>query len=111
MPAESIKAGEKAINDVFCDKYLLRIPPYQRPYAWTVEQTGELLSDLLFAANQSSISNPTPYFLGSIVLIKSPNSPDADVVDGQQRLRTIVGVISTMGRSAQSFKCIAKKRR
>jgi hypothetical protein len=86
---ESIKAGEKAINDVFCDKYLLRIPPYQRPYAWTTEQTGELLSDLLDASRHSPPDAPIPYFLGSIVLIKTPLSPDSDVVDGQQRLTTL----------------------
>lgn len=89
MPTETIKASEKPLNDVFCDKYLLQIPSYQRPYAWTEEQTGELLSDLLFSMAQRAGGEPIPYFLGSIVLIKNPNSASADVVDGQQRLTTL----------------------
>ena len=30
-----------------------------------------------------------PYFLGSIVLIKTQDNPKSDVVDGQQRLTTL----------------------
>jgi uncharacterized protein with ParB-like and HNH nuclease domain len=104
---ESIKAGEKAVNDVFCDKYLLRIPPYQRPYAWTTEQASELLSDLLYATAHSPPASPIPYFLGSIVLIKGPNSPDADVVDGQQRLTTLTILLCVLRDFAQEAKLSA----
>ena len=66
MP-DIIKAGEQNLNAVFSDDYLFEIPPYQRPYAWTVEQVDELLDDLLNAMDRDVQS---PYFLGSIVLIK-----------------------------------------
>src|ERR1700728_4485409 len=45
----TIEAAEKPLLDIFCDKYLFRIPSYQRPYAWEKEQTGELYDDI-FAA-------------------------------------------------------------
>ena len=45
MTRHTIEASEKPILDIFCDKYLFRIPSYQRPYAWTTEQTSELLVD------------------------------------------------------------------
>jgi hypothetical protein len=31
MPRDTIRASEKALADVFCDKYLFQIPAYQRP--------------------------------------------------------------------------------
>jgi uncharacterized protein with ParB-like and HNH nuclease domain len=46
MPRHTIEASEKPILEIFCDKYLFRIPSYQRPYAWTTEQTGALRSVL-----------------------------------------------------------------
>jgi hypothetical protein len=35
MTRPTIEAAEKPVLDIFCDKYLFRIPTYQRPYAWT----------------------------------------------------------------------------
>lgn len=82
----TIKAEEKQLSRIFSDDYLFEIPDYQRPYAWTTEQTGELLDDLLTAMDEG---RGTPYFLGSIVLIKDQGEPRAEVVDGQQRLTTL----------------------
>ena len=81
-----IKANEQNLGSVFSDAYLFEIPLYQRPYAWAKEQVDELLDDLLNAVEQDPRS---PYFLGSIVLIKSEDDSKSDVVDGQQRLTTL----------------------
>ena len=81
----TIKAEEKQLERIFSDDYLFEIPDYQRPYAWTTEQTGELLDDLLTTMDADGDS----YFLGSIVLIKDPDEAPAEVVDGQQRLTTL----------------------
>jgi Protein of unknown function DUF262/Protein of unknown function (DUF1524) len=97
MTRHTIEASEKAILDIFCDKYLFRIPSYQRPYAWTTEQTSELLDDITTACSESGeVANASPYFLGSIVLIKEPQKPEADVVDGQQRLTTLTILLSVL---------------
>jgi hypothetical protein len=90
MIRHTLEAAEKPILDIFCDKYLFQIPSYQRPYAWGTEQTSELLSDIATACGDSGeVANASPYFLGSIVLIKDPQRPVADIVDGQQRLTTL----------------------
>lgn len=62
----------------------LEVPPNQRSYAWREKQVTYLLQDL-----NDAISDPgsEDYFLGTIVLIQSPNSIPA-IVDGQQRLAT-----------------------
>jgi hypothetical protein len=84
----SIEAKEKPIENVFCNDYNFRIPPYQRPYAWQVDQASQLFDDLLTFMKEEA-NGADPYFLGSVVLIKSPDDAVADVVDGQQRLITL----------------------
>ncbi len=93
---ETIKAAEKALKDVFCDQYVFRIPPYQRPYSWTEEQAAELLDDLQWAAGSEKPTEKPPYFLGSIVVIKKPDHPEADIVDGQQRITTLTILMSVL---------------
>ncbi|MYD93087.1 MAG: DUF262 domain-containing protein, partial [Chloroflexi bacterium] len=89
MP-ETIRAAELQMLDIFDDKYRFTIPNYQRPYSWTTEQTGELLDDLLYAVRQSNnLQDASPYFLGSVVIIKNDTSPRAEIVDGQQRITTL----------------------
>ncbi|WP_159946265.1 DUF262 domain-containing protein [Rhizobium sp. 18065] len=97
MTRHTIEATEKPILDIFCDKYLFRIPSYQRPYAWTTEQVSELFDDIKTACEgSSSVADLSPYFLGSVVLIKDPQRPEADVVDGQQRLTTMTILMSVL---------------
>ena len=81
-----IKASEQNLNSVFSNDYFFEIPMYQRPYSWEEEQVSALLDDLLKAKERDDKS---PYFLGSIVLVKNESSPQSDVIDGQQRLTTI----------------------
>lgn len=93
IEAETIKAKGRPLEDIFCDKFCFRIPEYQRPYAWTTVQTAELLDDLKHAAcavmrENGDVTEASPYFLGSIVIIKGDSS-EADVVDGQQRITTL----------------------
>ncbi len=96
MP-ESIKATELPLNDVFADAFRFEIPPYQRPYTWTIEQTSELIDDVLYAMRQADdVRESSPYFLGSIVIIKDDSSPLSLIVDGQQRITTLTILFSAL---------------
>ena len=103
---ETLRANEQPISKIFSDGYAFSIPRYQRPYAWTTEQVGELLDDLQYAARQGGgdIGSYPPYFLGSVVLIKDPEKPDAEVVDGQQRLTTLTILLCVMRELADTGK-------
>ena len=92
MPAR-ITATEQHLGKVFSDDYFFEIPLYQRPYAWTTDHVDELLDDLLDAMRRDSES---PYFLGSIVLIKDEDNPKSEVVDGQQRLTTLTMLLCVL---------------
>lgn len=96
MPV-AIHATEKALFKVFSNDFAFSIPAYQRPYAWTKDQAGELLTDLLSFLGDGSeaVTDANPYFLGSIVLIKG-DKREADVVDGQQRLTTLTILLSVL---------------
>jgi hypothetical protein len=96
--AINIHATEKPLFRTFCNDFAFEIPPYQRPYAWTTDQTGELFTDLLaFLGNGSQpIEELNPYFLGSIVLIKGDDFPEADIVDGQQRLTSLTILLAVL---------------
>jgi len=97
MPV-TIHAIEKALFRVLSNDFAFAIPPYQRPYAWTTDQASELFTDLLaFLGNDvQPIEEVNPYFLGSIVLIKGEDSPEADIVDGQQRLTTLTILLAVL---------------
>ena len=88
--SETIEARELQLVSIFSDSYRFEIPEYQRPYAWTTEQTGKLLDDLLYAMGDvESVSEASPHFLGSIVIIQKGLQPQAQIVDGQQRITTL----------------------
>ncbi|MBH8562309.1 DUF262 domain-containing protein [Nostoc sp. CENA67] len=97
MSAFKIQATECPLKKVFSDEFIFNIPLYQRPYAWTVDEAGELFEDLVTALGDSDdkIDDINPYFLGSIVLIKG-DKPDAQVVDGQQRLTTLTILLAAL---------------
>jgi hypothetical protein len=94
--ALKIHGGERAIKDVFSNDYVFHIPPYQRQYSWTTEQVEELIDDLLAASRASDPSDPSPYFLGSIVLAKDEAAPDSQVIDGQQRLTSLTMLLAVL---------------
>jgi uncharacterized protein with ParB-like and HNH nuclease domain len=61
----------------------LKVPPYQREYAWGAEEIEQLFADFSNAKSENK-----DYFLGTIVTINQPLSKILEIVDGQQRLTT-----------------------
>lgn len=90
---QQLEAHEVPLHKVFCSDYDFHIPDYQRPYAWEIEQATQLLEDLVEALDR----NPDePYFLGSVVLVKTKEVPKAEVIDGQQRLTTLTILLAVL---------------
>ncbi|MFD4674719.1 DUF262 domain-containing protein [Lentzea sp. NPDC058450] len=79
-------AHDVPLRKVFSSDYDFWIPDYQRPYAWEPEQARQLLDDLVETVERD---DDEPYFLGSMVLVKSDGEPKSEVIDGQQRLTTL----------------------
>src|SRR5437764_8994090 len=97
MSKMNIHGSEYPIKKIFSDDFVFTIPVYQRAYAWTIEESEELFQDLIRAIGdaEEAIEDISPYFLGSIVLIKG-DEPDAQVIDGQQRLTTLTMLLAAL---------------
>lgn len=91
--AKKISGAEYPLCKIFTSDFEYHIPSYQRPYAWTEEETGTLFSDLY---DFYTSVDEDDYFLGSIVLIKEDNKPKSEVIDGQQRLTTLTILLSVI---------------
>jgi len=100
MSSLRIQGKEYVISKVFSgDEFAFIIPEYQRPYAWQAEQAEELLSDFLASIEDKDAAGSnelSPYFLGSIVLIKKEGQAESIVVDGQQRLTTLTILLAAL---------------
>jgi hypothetical protein len=79
---------------LFADR-VFRIPPYQRFYSWQAKQREDLFSDLIKLANRPEDQH---HFMATIVCHKTSEIMPIgtaqyrlyDVVDGQQRLTTLI---------------------
>lgn len=81
------KPHSLTIGELFGNKdALYQIPRYQRPYSWNDEQLNKLWDDL----REAQQFDPN-YFLGSVISAKPEEASNyLDIVDGQQRLTTLL---------------------
>lgn len=81
--------GQKKLKDLFDGRKVFNIPDYQRAYAW--DKTRQLPDFLEDIENQSLGRD---YFLGTILFQEREEKMQGydviDVVDGQQRITTII---------------------
>lgn len=106
MFTDKVKAKEHYIKDLLNDKFLFDIPDYQRAYSWSKENLRQLIDDIndSIELNKENcgedFENYEPYFIGSIVLCSKEYKDDGsglyDVIDGQQRLTSIIMLIATI---------------
>ncbi len=90
--ALQLNAEQKYILKIFGDKTKYIIPPYQRPYAWTESECGELFEDLKTAFYKNKSEG---HFLGNLVLATSIRD-EYEVIDGQQRLTTLIMFLNVL---------------
>lgn len=96
----NIQVQESTINALLTPHVEFRIPDFQRAYAWKKSQIEQFLNDIWEACTEEQA-----YFIGTIVLInESPSSRGIEahsVLDGQQRLTTILLILSEIKRRFQ----------
>lgn len=94
-----ISAPHDSIGKFFESKPIYTVPKYQRAYAWEMEEINDFLGDLQNCFNKRLSGNPIDHFFGGIVCVThkvlgSRGQNSHELVDGQQRLATIVLLIS-----------------
>ena len=69
----------------------LAIPNYQRPYRWEKKNVLQLLEDIFDSYNKGK----EQYRIGTIILHE--NGKKLDIVDGQQRITTLLLILHANG--------------
>ena len=71
--------------EVFFTGKFFRIPTYQRDYAWDTGNVDDLFDDIIEA-----IETNTNHYIGTFILSETSRPKLYNVVDGQQRLTTLI---------------------
>ncbi len=98
---KAIHADPREIRRIFQESYI--IPDFQRSYSWQIEQCDKLWEDFIFFHENKS-SNDDKYFLGNIVI--HPYGNKFAVIDGQQRLTTLILLIKAFHLRAGTVKAL-----
>lgn len=77
--------NKQHIKEFFEGEKQYTIPVYQRAYSWEESQWATFLEDL-----NEATKGGNHYFFGNVLLEKLENSPTNDIIDGQQRISTII---------------------
>jgi hypothetical protein len=102
------------LEELFAGRYVIEAPSYQRVFAWTAAEAGQLLDDLIAACEENDGRGAEDYFLGAMLFIDRAGSPAErrrvwqrggairilDVVDGVQRLTTLTILLCVLRDSA-----------
>lgn len=98
---KAIHADPKEIRKIFSEKYI--IPEFQRPYSWDIEECDKLWEDFI-SFYDTKDSKEDKYFLGNIVI--HPQGDSYVVIDGQQRLTTLILLIKNFHLKAGIVKAL-----
>jgi hypothetical protein len=87
---EKLDATTRAIGSLITQEYFFRVPEYQRPFSWDTDNFDDLVDDVLGANKDKE------YFLGTIVLHHRVAEGQYDLVDGQQRLTSLMILLACL---------------
>ncbi|MBI2647539.1 DUF262 domain-containing protein [Candidatus Woesearchaeota archaeon] len=79
--------GQKSIFELFSGDKHFKVPQYQRAYAWSEKQLMDFLEDI------NNQRKDKEYFFGTILFQDNgvrDGFEQIDIVDGQQRITTLV---------------------
>ena len=78
----------RPINDLLKERFF--VPSYQRGYRWTERQVQDLLNDIWEFQASSEGSEKASFYCLQPIVVKKRAAGDWELVDGQQRLTTIL---------------------
>lgn len=77
----------KKFHNLLINYKKLIIPPYQRPYTWGSENLDKMIEDFNEFLKRD---NSNQYYMGSILLHKDKDIDGFNIIDGQQRITTLL---------------------
>ena len=97
-----MRAKENTLLALLCISKQFVIPVYQRPYSWKTEQCSQLWNDILRAGR-----NEKTHFMGPVIYAEEKKrsvTPEMMVIDGQQRLATVMLVLEALAQKLKGDK-------
>lgn len=88
-----VSANEEQLSKIFTNNLYFEVPRFQRNYAWDVDEYSEFWQDVQRAYRDGT--RPV-HFLGAMVFARNPLRPSLYVLDGQQRLTTLMLLVAAM---------------
>ena len=83
----------RPIKDIFAGSNFYKVPEYQRPFFWKKDNFEQLVDDLI----REYTDHPNEeYFLGTAVFHRKEDENIYDIVDGQQRITTLMILFACM---------------
>ena len=86
----NLEGKTEVIGKIFSSDFFFKVPDYQRPFSWDEDNFVDLIDDLISAQSEQQ------YFLGTLVLHQKELKNHYDVVDGQQRLTTLLILMAVL---------------
>ncbi|WDN90915.1 hypothetical protein BuS5_03886 [Desulfosarcina sp. BuS5] len=83
-------SNQQSLNQFFTRK-ILHVPKYQRSYAWEKQNVRELYEDI-----QEAYETNSTHYIGTVVLARTRDKDVYNIVDGQQRITTIIMFINAI---------------
>lgn len=83
-------SNQQSLNQFFTRK-VLAVPQYQRSYAWEKQNIRELYEDI-----QEAYETNSSHYIGTVVLARTKDKDVFNIVDGQQRITTIIMFINAI---------------
>lgn len=90
--ANFIETEMLPISKYLSTSKIIRVPEFQRSYAWTDDEVTQLWDDVV----EAMLNNKSEYFIGPIVVKICPDH--LELIDGQQRITTALIIISIIRR-------------
>lgn len=81
----------------------LTIPSYQRPYKWTQKNVADLLEDIAQAIRRGGRPDGFRYRVGTVILHWNVGNKVFEVVDGQQRIITLLLIRRCLAQNVRSI--------
>lgn len=101
-----MEADDRQVNELLKDRVQYRVPLFQRPYSWKKDTLETLWTDLTLLIQARFDEAEASHFLGPMVFDPRPTGPGQPpifvVVDGQQRLTTIMVLLAVIRDLAKS---------
>ena len=89
-------------------KEIFYIPTYQRGYRWDKQQVTDLLNDVYEFMGDANVQNGEFYCLQPIV-VKKGDDGRYEVIDGQQRLTTIMIIQKYLKKNTYNIEYVSRK--